>query len=593
MSVLNDQIALFLQNMSLINTMTHGDVDEDIETEGGTIPTLAKMANQMVSNIISSLTAYSVSSVSLALGSKNFQIGTGKHFSPGQWVTCVSGEITIIGTVENYIGPTLTVLAQRVIGTAPGNVASWSITFAGIPGVDAKADTEQSLTIAASPTVTTLNFATAKNYHVVLTADGELANPQNMNNGDKMRLTVVQGNGGGHVLRYSSGFAFLDGILPTLSIDEGAVDVIEITKSNGDYYFDLRKNYVAGVTADITAPTSVTLTATTTNLTIDDNIGFTATGTDNVALVKATFYRDGVEVSVDPGSGPFGHNESFTSADNGTINYTVVLEDAAGNTTTSDPLVITINIPVIDNTNPTIALTSSSINVTEDGNITLTATVTDDVAVDYVEFYRDGVLLSTDNSSPFTCVEDFTDYDNGTIAYTAKVFDTSGNNVTSNTVNITVAVTVHVQPLTQLDVVTQAAYDTAINNAFVGNKRLAAANAIVNILSPDHRLYIYQNGTLIVPIHFTGECTVVDDGEDIYVQPSVTIDSSDPLVSADLTVGTWWYELQGGTDYQRVLMGSVGNSQSNADLQLAENPAPGQGILAAIKFVMPRSLDEV
>jgi hypothetical protein len=241
---------------------------------------------------------------------------------------------------------------------------------------------------------------------------------------------------------------------------------------------------------------------------------------------------------------------------------------------------------------PTIGLVSSSTSVTATSNLTLTATVSSVTQVSKVEFYRGNTLINTDTASPFVYADAITSAYNGTLSYTAKVYDILGRTVTSSAISVTVNVPiVHTKPEQRFDATTQAAYDTAITGATTGNKRLAAANALVSAFAPDHRMYIYHNNGIVVPIEYTGGLTVVNDGYDIYVQPSVTIDSSNPVATGDLTTGQWWFELQGGTNYDRVITGTVGNEASGAELQLQSNPAPGQGITSIIKFVMPRSLD--
>lgn len=94
--------------------------------------------------------------------------------------------------------------------------------------------------------------------------------------------------------------------------------------------------------------------------------------------------------------------------------------------------------PGDDTTPPTVSLTSSATSVTAAGNITLTATASDNVGVTRVEFYDGANPLGTDTSSPYTQVVALTAASNGTRSYTARAFDAAGNSGTSNAVPVTV-----------------------------------------------------------------------------------------------------------------------------------------------------------
>jgi hypothetical protein len=250
--------------------------------------------------------------------------------------------------------------------------------------------------------------------------------------------------------------------------------------------------------------------------------------------------------------------------------------------------------PAPDTTAPSVVLAASSNNVTASGNLTLTATASDNVGVTKVEFYRGNVLLATKTAAPYTHVVALTAADNGTQTYTAKAFDAVPNTKTSTSIDVVVDIPVpHTRPTTTLDATTQTAYNTAANGAAVGGKRMAAANAVVNAMQPSHRLYIYKDGEVIVSVTYTGAMLAVDDGYDVSIQPSNTVATSEALKSGDLATGTWWFEIQGGTSYARFITGSVGAAGSGADLELDDNPAVGQGFDLRVNFVIPRSLDNL
>ncbi len=95
-----------------------------------------------------------------------------------------------------------------------------------------------------------------------------------------------------------------------------------------------------------------------------------------------------------------------------------------------------------DTTKPTVSLTASSTNVTAAGNITLTATASDNVGVARVEFYDGATKIGEDTTAPYTQDVALTAADNGTKTYTAKAFDAAGNNETSAPVSVTVNIAV-------------------------------------------------------------------------------------------------------------------------------------------------------
>lgn len=83
--------------------------------------------------------------------------------------------------------------------------------------------------------------------------------------------------------------------------------------------------------------------------------------------------------------------------------------------------------PPADTQSPTVSLTASPLNVTAAGNVTLSASASDNVAVTKVEFYDGGTLLNTVTTSPYTYAHALTAAQNGPHTYTAKAYDAAGN----------------------------------------------------------------------------------------------------------------------------------------------------------------------
>jgi hypothetical protein len=80
-----------------------------------------------------------------------------------------------------------------------------------------------------------------------------------------------------------------------------------------------------------------------------------------------------------------------------------------------------------DTTPPIVDITSPSDGATVSDTITIQADASDETAMDSVEFYIDGSLLSTDSSSPYSASLDTTTLSDGSHTITAKAIDTSGN----------------------------------------------------------------------------------------------------------------------------------------------------------------------
>ena len=93
-----------------------------------------------------------------------------------------------------------------------------------------------------------------------------------------------------------------------------------------------------------------------------------------------------------------------------------------------------------DTSKPTVSLTSSSINVTAPGSITLTATASDDTGVTNVEFFEASTKLGEKSTAPYELSVNLTAANNGSKTFTAKASDAAGNNATSSAVTRTINV---------------------------------------------------------------------------------------------------------------------------------------------------------
>ena len=204
-----------------------------------------------------------------------------------------------------------------------------------------------------------------------------------------------------------------------------------MVKGTNHIFFDVSNTnftITAGST-DTVAPTAPTLTASGTTQTTT-NLSWSG-ATDNVAVTGYDVYKDGILL---------GSTASTTYAVSGltastTYVFTVKAKDAAGNVSAaSNAVSVTTLTPVPDTTAPTAPTLSAS-------GTTLTSTVlswtgaTDNVAVTGYNIYKDGVLLTSVASSPYT-VTGLTA--STTYAFYVQAKDAAGNvSVASNTASVT------------------------------------------------------------------------------------------------------------------------------------------------------------
>jgi hypothetical protein len=94
----------------------------------------------------------------------------------------------------------------------------------------------------------------------------------------------------------------------------------------------------------------------------------------------------------------------------------------------------------VDNTPPTVAVTAPAGGATVTGNVALTATATDNIAVGGVQFTVDGTNVGfEDTTSPYSVTWDSTSVPNASHTISAISRDTAGNTATAATVNVTVS----------------------------------------------------------------------------------------------------------------------------------------------------------
>ena len=195
---------------------------------------------------------------------------------------------------------------------------------------------------------------------------------------------------------------------------------------------------VSNSTPDLTPPT-VAVTAPTAGSTVSGSQSVTATAADNVGVVGVQFKLDGANLGAEDTASPYSTTWNTTTATNGSHTLTAVARDAAGNTTTSTSVTVTVSNSTPDLTPPTVAVTAPTAGSTVSGSQSVTATAADNVGVVGVQFKLDGANLGAeDTASPYSVSWNTATSANGSHTLTAVARDAAANSATSASVTITV-----------------------------------------------------------------------------------------------------------------------------------------------------------
>ena len=195
-------------------------------------------------------------------------------------------------------------------------------------------------------------------------------------------------------------------------------------------------NTAVGSVADTTPPT-VSVTAPAAGATVSGSVTVSAGASDNTGVAGVQFKVDGTNVGAEDTTAPYSISWNTTTAGNGSHGLTAVARDAAGNTTTSTIVTVTVNNA--DTTAPTVSITAPANNATVLNTVTVSANASDNVGVAGVQFKVDGTNVGAeDTTAPYSISWNSTTVGNGTHALTAVARDAAGNTQTSTTVTVTV-----------------------------------------------------------------------------------------------------------------------------------------------------------
>src|SRR5439155_2633390 len=127
---------------------------------------------------------------------------------------------------------------------------------------------------------------------------------------------------------------------------------------------------------------------------VSGTITVTASASDNVGVAGVQFRLDGSNLGGEDTSSPYAVSWDTTNASNGSHTLIARARDAAGNTTSSSAVTVTV---FNDTTPPAVSITSPSSGSTGSGAIAVTASASDNDGIAGVQFKLDGADLGPED----------------------------------------------------------------------------------------------------------------------------------------------------------------------------------------------------
>ena len=179
------------------------------------------------------------------------------------------------------------------------------------------------------------------------------------------------------------------------------------------------------------APPQVSLSAPANGAFVTGTLAVSATATDNVGVSHVEFYRDNVLQNADS-TAPYTFNWNSTTVTQGAHTLYAIAQDISGLRTTSATITVTV-----DNTDPTVAITSpiNGATVQRNSTVNINANASDNIGVVKVEFYIGTTLTCTDTAAPYTCAWNVPNQKT-TFTLKATVYDGVGKTAT-HTISVT------------------------------------------------------------------------------------------------------------------------------------------------------------
>lgn len=196
---------------------------------------------------------------------------------------------------------------------------------------------------------------------------------------------------------------------------------------------------------DTTAPSATLTSPSSSGTATSSTATLAASASDETALGGVSFYADGTRIGSEVTSSPYSVAWDTTATSSGSKTIVAVARDTSNNYATSSAITITI-----DNAAPTVSVTAPDASATVSGSsVALSATASDELtSIATVNFFVNGTLQGTDDSSPYSIAWDSTATSSGAKTVLAVARDSVGNVATSSSVSITVSNALSISSIT-------------------------------------------------------------------------------------------------------------------------------------------------
>jgi thermitase len=181
----------------------------------------------------------------------------------------------------------------------------------------------------------------------------------------------------------------------------------------------------AGTARDSTPPT-VSIVSPGNNTTAAGNIPVQVSASDDIGVGSVSLQVDGVSKG-SVNSSPYTFQWDTTTLANGVHTLKATASDAAGNSGSFSITVDVSNNTLFDITAPAVAVTSPGSGATVSGNVSVSASTSDNVGVVRNELFVDGVMTASSTSAPFTVKWNTRKVKAGSHSLQCKAYDAAGN----------------------------------------------------------------------------------------------------------------------------------------------------------------------
>lgn len=219
------------------------------------------------------------------------------------------------------------------------------------------------------------------------------------------------------------------------ALDTTATDSLQLTGGIITRFSDSSNVFAsatgATVTVDNLSPSASVLSPTNGAM-ISGTTTIDVSAQDNIAVDRVDIVVDTTVVQT-ISSPPYTLTYDTNGLVDGSHMINAVVYDRAGNVGSSSMVTFST-----DNTAPTVSITQPSDAVDVAGSVTIAATAFDLEGVDRVEFFVDGVQISTDSTEPYESAWNTTAIADGTHTIRTRAFDGVGSFADSVTITVNV-----------------------------------------------------------------------------------------------------------------------------------------------------------